>query len=518
MQSLCRRRKSPPPPLPIYELETVVVCSPLVVVRKSLIHQGLIPSPLFSILPQINHHTNTNTNTNTTTTPNNNNNNNSLTTSPPITTFSLDPPPIPTTTTTTTTPTTTTTTALLGSSAAAAAAHLPGRRRRPTPKLPLQPTQHGYHHSITTYSHNKRAVVNNDQNVVRASTTGGSTSSYPPHQSLQDPGPNPATGSTRNPKKRSRASRRAPTTVLTTDTSNFRAMVQEFTGIPAPPFSSSASPLQFPHRTRLDLFGGGSSSSSTMPSYLLRPFAHKLNPPQTLPTFLSSTSSSSSSHHVDHSSNNNNIITSTSNSNSNYQQLSELGLLHKPQNVVLNMQSSSAGTATTTNASTSTTSILHDQDHHHRQQQQQQHPITMLSFQSLLQSQAVNSSKAPSNSSSHHCHDLPLFGGLKMGSVMEELGGVSSHGYHDEHHHQMGNLRGFNGSFGGGGGGGSSSPSNATAVASTSQMVSSGGCKNVISSNSNFGGAPSDCHSKGSESTVPSRGEGIVDSWICPSD
>ncbi|RYR65955.1 hypothetical protein Ahy_A03g011882 [Arachis hypogaea] len=39
-----------------------------------------------------------------------------------------------------------------------------------------------------------------------------------------------------NPKKRSRASRRAPTTVLTTDTSNFRAMVQEFTGIPAPPF------------------------------------------------------------------------------------------------------------------------------------------------------------------------------------------------------------------------------------------------------------------------------------------
>ena len=31
----------------------------------------------------------------------------------------------------------------------------------------------------------------------------------------------------RNPKKRSRASRRAPTTVLTTDTTNFRAMVQE---------------------------------------------------------------------------------------------------------------------------------------------------------------------------------------------------------------------------------------------------------------------------------------------------
>ncbi|CAL9196997.1 unnamed protein product [Musa hybrid cultivar] len=52
--------------------------------------------------------------------------------------------------------------------------------------------------------------------------------------------------------KRSRASRRAPTTVLTTDTSNFRAMVQEFTGIPSPPFA--ASPSSSFARARLDLF------------------------------------------------------------------------------------------------------------------------------------------------------------------------------------------------------------------------------------------------------------------------
>ncbi|KAG4933682.1 hypothetical protein JHK87_047684 [Glycine soja] len=39
----------------------------------------------------------------------------------------------------------------------------------------------------------------------------------------------------RNSKKRSRASRLAPTTVLTTDTNNFRPMVQEFTGTPTPP-------------------------------------------------------------------------------------------------------------------------------------------------------------------------------------------------------------------------------------------------------------------------------------------
>uniref|UniRef100_UPI001CB9C843 VQ motif-containing protein 22-like n=1 Tax=Erigeron canadensis TaxID=72917 RepID=UPI001CB9C843 len=62
--------------------------------------------------------------------------------------------------------------------------------------------------------------------------------------------PNPhLVNPTKNPKKRSRASRKAPTTVLTTDTSNFRAMVQEFTGIPAPPFitTPSSSPL-FPPR------------------------------------------------------------------------------------------------------------------------------------------------------------------------------------------------------------------------------------------------------------------------------
>ncbi|KAJ0236497.1 VQ domain-containing protein [Hirschfeldia incana] len=78
---------------------------------------------------------------------------------------------------------------------------------------------------------------------------------------------------TRNLKKRSRVSRRAPTTVLTTDTSNFRAMVQEFTGSPSNPFtglSSSSSP--FP-RSRFDLFGPSSSSRP------LKPFPHKLIPP-----------------------------------------------------------------------------------------------------------------------------------------------------------------------------------------------------------------------------------------------
>ncbi|XP_011100442.1 VQ motif-containing protein 22-like [Sesamum indicum] len=39
-------------------------------------------------------------------------------------------------------------------------------------------------------------------------------------------------------RRRSRASRRTPTTLLNTDTANFRAMVQQFTGAPAAPFAN----------------------------------------------------------------------------------------------------------------------------------------------------------------------------------------------------------------------------------------------------------------------------------------
>ncbi|XP_024971975.1 uncharacterized protein LOC112510858 [Cynara cardunculus var. scolymus] len=74
---------------------------------------------------------------------------------------------------------------------------------------------------------------------------------------------------TKNPKKRTRASRRAPTTVLTTDTTNFRQMVQEFTGIPTAPFSASSSS---PFSRRLDLFGGGGIG----PLYPVRPSPQKI--------------------------------------------------------------------------------------------------------------------------------------------------------------------------------------------------------------------------------------------------
>ncbi|XP_010446530.1 PREDICTED: VQ motif-containing protein 22-like [Camelina sativa] len=99
--------------------------------------------------------------------------------------------------------------------------------------------------------------------------TFSSTSSLPPPNNI---------GVIKKTKKRSRASRRAPTTVLTTDTSNFRAMVQEFTGIPAPPLFNNNSVV---NTTRLNTFLGLSSSSPN--SYnnnnlLLRPFAQKLMP------------------------------------------------------------------------------------------------------------------------------------------------------------------------------------------------------------------------------------------------
>ncbi|KAF5461869.1 hypothetical protein F2P56_017932 [Juglans regia] len=97
----------------------------------------------------------------------------------------------------------------------------------------------------------------------------------------------------RNSKKRTRATRRAPTTVLTTDTSNFRAMVQEFTGIPSPPFSAS------PYSRRPDLFGSSSalrSSGNLGPvgvlHYPLRPSPQRAHPSSFLsssPSLLSNT-------------------------------------------------------------------------------------------------------------------------------------------------------------------------------------------------------------------------------------
>lgn len=157
----------------------------------------------------------------------------------------------------------------------------------------------------------------------------------------------------RNPKKRSRASRRAPTTVLTTDTTNFRAMVQEFTGIPAPPFTSSPFP-----RTRFDLFppplhAATTPSTSTLldPPYLLRPFAQKLQQQHHLHPFPPPSSSM-----VD------NLLASNNNSNNstsiNYHVSSPLHFNSMHNNPILSFQNILQQTPNYPLANSSSSSVL----------------------------------------------------------------------------------------------------------------------------------------------------------------
>ncbi|CAL0315532.1 unnamed protein product [Lupinus luteus] len=147
----------------------------------------------------------------------------------------------------------------------------------------------------------------------------------------------------RNSKKRTRASRRTPTTVLTTDTSNFRAMVQEFTGIPAPPFSGSSS---YSRTRRLDLLTGSSSSLRATSSHHL----------DTTPSFYPLRPSPQKPHHQHnpfpstllHANNNNMVdaiassITNNNNNSINYQLPPDLGLpyhhYNHSHNIILSMQ------------------------------------------------------------------------------------------------------------------------------------------------------------------------------------
>ncbi|KAL6603125.1 hypothetical protein ACP70R_043486 [Stipagrostis hirtigluma subsp. patula] len=73
-------------------------------------------------------------------------------------------------------------------------------------------------------------------------TSGGSGGSPTRSQAQQQAGiEGPRAG--KPARRRSRASRRAPVTLLNTDAANFRAMVQQFTGIPAPPAAPAGAPF-----------------------------------------------------------------------------------------------------------------------------------------------------------------------------------------------------------------------------------------------------------------------------------
>ncbi|GMI64870.1 hypothetical protein HRI_000156300 [Hibiscus trionum] len=262
----------------------------------------------------------------------------------------------------------------------------------------------------------------------------------------------------KNPKKRTRASRRAPTTVLTTDTTNFRAMVQEFTGIPAPPFSGSS------YSRRLDLFGSGSSRSTHLESlgslYSLRPSAKRAH---TAP-FASSSSPSLLNNPLLDAADTSNTAMPMANafnpSSSNYQLPSDLGLLKQPQNMS-NLQNQSQ----------------------------------ILSFQSFLDPPPLH----------------PSFGVKSQGSSaamasIDELGLSHGHGgLTPEAAHGIGlnvgnqdHLRPLDGNYG------SNNDHN-------SQRVNSCKLNYSASSSSAFH------HDKGPVN-VPSRAEGTVDSWICPAE
>ncbi|XP_076911282.1 uncharacterized protein LOC143569197 [Bidens hawaiensis] len=146
----------------------------------------------------------------------------------------------------------------------------------------------------------------------------------------------------KNPKKRTRASRRAPTTVLTTDTTNFRQMVQEFTGIPTSPFSSTTTTT--PLSRRLDLF---------------RPTAHKLQQP---PPFLNPTVVANNIIESSTTNNNNNNIIAATTSGGYHLQPSNMHDFQKQPSTLLDLQN----------------------------------PI--LSFQSLLQSNDLNGLQSSSKS------------------------------------------------------------------------------------------------------------------------
>ncbi|URD86027.1 VQ motif [Musa troglodytarum] len=71
-------------------------------------------------------------------------------------------------------------------------------------------------------------------------------------------------------RRRSRATRRAPTTMLNTDTTNFRAMVQQFTGVPSGPYSAEYRPGGVP----ISNLGGGYSSHEPLNQTAFTSFGH----------------------------------------------------------------------------------------------------------------------------------------------------------------------------------------------------------------------------------------------------
>ncbi|OIS96013.1 PREDICTED: putative uncharacterized protein DDB_G0286901 [Nicotiana attenuata] len=312
----------------------------------------------------------------------------------------------------------------------------------------------------------------------------------------------------KNPKKRTRASRRAPTTVLTTDTTNFRQMVQEFTGIPTAPFTGSA------YTRRLDLF---STAGSAMRSghldtlgllYPSRPSAQKVNQVSPfMPQLSSSTSTSSSS-----------LLSS-----------SMIDALMPTNNNTGNNNSIIGGTSSTSASTSTSTNFQLGSDHLGMQKQaqnlfnmqnqilsfKQHHPlVNNAQVFGTKSSQGTNSTIVPSLDELGISHDQQVSANLISGYQ----GGISSQTRNDGNNlsrlwrsggngqndgGQENQLRSFGGNNNNNNGGNSSQ-----------QHVS--GYKFNCSGNSSTSEFHN--HEKGLEN-VCSTGEGPVSSWTnCPSE
>lgn len=354
--------------------------------------------------------------------------------------------------------------------------------------LRSDPSNYANFGNITALSSSSAAssVSSSAQSVLNVQ---GLNQPLPPHSSIDannaakasvlqsDHQPNPV----KNPKKRTRASRRAPTTVLTTDTTNFRQMVQEFTGIPTAPFSAGS-----PYSRRLDLFSTGTSNlrsgshlDALGPLYPLRPAAQKVQ--------LSQSSLMNSSAMID------SLVSSTTNSGNTVMMPSQ-NILNM-QNQMLSFQGNNNST-TTTNNNNNNTSIP-----------------SFLQLPSLKHHTSSSSSAMLTGKSSQGINaSIPSFDELGLGhhenvNVNASLNSavlfpISSERWRD--------------------GGGAA----AAALSDHHNMGSSsfdGGNKPLHLSNnySKFNCSTSTSeflhHDKGLEN-VTSGGEGTVAPWICPSD
>ncbi|KAK6919802.1 VQ protein [Dillenia turbinata] len=98
---------------------------------------------------------------------------------------------------------------------------------------------HGGYATSTTTAFGDRV---SDSTVTTTNVTSPTTPLAPMGSSSSTAHLNPEGRVSKPIRRRSRASRRTPTTVLNTSTTNFRAMVQQFTGGPTAPFVASNSP------------------------------------------------------------------------------------------------------------------------------------------------------------------------------------------------------------------------------------------------------------------------------------